>query len=858
MKTALRGRAFWLAATAFASVCATPAVAQDATAQPTGAEPTRRLEAVIVTATRREESLQDVPVSVTAVPEALVQNAGIRDIRDLMQVTPSLQVPVTENSTSVTARIRGVGTQGSNPGLESAVGVLVDGVVRARNGVAFGDLGEIERIEVLRGPQGTLFGRNTSAGVINVITKKPEFDTSARAELTVGDYGAAGGSLGVTGALFGSDTAAGRFFVVYRKRDGFLNVNPGSARAREDNNQDYWTARGQLLFQIGDTAELRVIADVSRRDEACCAAATKIPGPTVALLNGIAAATGRGQVKATRNTIEDYIGFANRTYDQIIDDAGISAELTWDVGPGTLTSLTAYRNWKWQAGGDIDYSGLDIAFRTNDGSAGNEFTTLSQELRYAGTTGIVDWLVGGYFSNEKITRVDRLQTGTDYEAYLRGLLPANLAPGVSLNLALFGPTGLNTVLVPSGGGQRDRFEQEATSVALFTHNVFNLTEQLKATIGLRYTQDEKDYEARHNTIGPSGCRDLEGRFGLNPTAGAGPLAGVVGAICAPWQRTALDRLGVYTQSRTENEWSGQANLAYQLTDFINVYATYSRGYKAGGFNLDRAFGDARGSIVSGAVGAQTVRTPDTSFEGEFVDSYEIGVKSEWFGGDLVANLSLYQQTFENYQLNTFNGVSFVVTGVPKVESEGVELDFVWAPPLDGLTFNGGFAYAWTEYVKDLGGLGRPGSFLARNPNLANLPGNQLTSAPLWTASGGATYEREVGANMMFRAYVDARYTSDYSTGSNLAPTKVTEGYTLINGRLALGHIDETWSVELWGRNLTDERYAQITFDSPLQGSAPSLNSPSDSLAAANARANSTIDAFLGEPRTWGITLKAGF
>jgi iron complex outermembrane recepter protein len=852
MKFSTTGRAFLLAASAFVALSSAPAVAQEAPAQATGAEPTRRLEAVIVTATRREESLQDVPVSVTAVPEALVQNAGIRDIRDLTQVTPSLQVPVSENSSSVTARIRGVGTQGSNPGLESAVGVLVDGVVRARNGVAFGDLGEIERIEVLRGPQGTLFGRNTSAGVINVITKKPEFDASGKAELTVGDFGTVGGSLGVTGALFGSDTAAGRLFVAYRKRDGFMTVNPGTRFQREDNNQDYWTARGQVLFQLGDTAELRVIADVARREEACCAAATKIAGPTTALINGIGGSTGRGQLANTRNTIEDYIAYANRTYDQIIDDAGLSAELTWDIGPGTLTSVTGWRNWKYQYGQDSDFTGLDILFRVNDGSATNEFTTISQELRYAGTTGIVDWLVGAYFSNEKIVRKERLQVGADSDAYFRGLLGANAAllplvgitPGISVHAL--------------GSGANDLYEQDATSVALFTHNVFNLTDKLKATIGLRYTQDEKDFEAVYRTVGVTGCAAVERRFGLNAAGAAGALAGVAGVACQPWTRSALDLLPLHKQSRTENEWSGQFNVAYQFTDFINAYATYSRGYKAGGFNLDRAFSDARGSIVSGAPGAQTVRGPDTSFEGEFVDSYEVGVKSEWFGGDLVANLSLYQQEFENYQLNTFTGISFVVTGVPKVKSEGVELDFVWAPPIDGITFNGGFAYALTEYQKDLGGVGRPGSFLALNPGLLNLPGNQLTSAPLWTVSGGATYEREVGANLMFKAYLDARYTSDYRTGSNLDPRKTTEAYTLINGRVGLGHIDETWSVELWGRNLTDERYAQITFDAFAQGSAPALNSAFDSATAANARANSTIGAFLGEPRTWGITLKAGF
>ncbi len=854
-------RAAWLAASALVAL-ASPAFAQDANTQPTAETSTNRAT-VIVTATRREENLQEVPVAVTAVPEALVRNAGIRDIRDLTQVTPSLQVPVSENSSSVTARIRGVGTQGSNPGLESAVGVMVDGVVRARNGVAFGDLGEIERIEVLRGPQGTLFGRNTSAGVINVITKKPEFDFGASAELTVGDYGQAGFAGNVTGALLGSDKIAGRAFVAFRGRDGFISLNPGRADARDTNDLDYVTMRGQILWELSDTADIRFAIDYTDRGEACCAAATKIPAGTAGIINAISAATGRGQAKATRNTVSDYIGFADRDYDQSIQDKGVQAELNWEVGPGNLTYVVGARKWEYTYGQDADFSGIDIVYRTNDGSALNKFTTITHEVRYAGTTGNVDWLVGGFLSNETINRNDRFATGADYDQFLNLLLVGGNAAGLpGLRATLNGALGVapTATLVGNQAGTRDFFKQRGISRAIFTHNVVNFTDTFKLTLGLRYTDEEKTYLASHSTIGNRACQTIEGRLGLNPSGAVvgtplAALGGAIGAICVPWTRGALDRLGAYRQSRSEGEWSGIVSGAWQATDFVNLYASYSRGYKGGGFNLDRAFADSRGSIVSGAPGAQTVRAPDTSFEAEVVDAYELGAKTEWLDGALVINAALYYQQFDNFQLNTFNGISFVVTAVPEVISQGVEVDFVYNTGIDGLNLNGGLAYTDAKYGDNLGSLANPNSFLGRNPNLVNLPGSQLTSSPEWTVSGGASYERELAANLKFSSYIDARYTSEFNTGSNLDPRKLQDGFTLINARLGLSHPDDFWSLELWGRNLTDERYTQITFDSPLQGSAPALNSATDTRAAANARANSQIDAFLAEPRTWGVTLR---
>ena len=247
---------------------------------------TQTVDSIVVTAQKREQNLQDVPVVVTAVGAKLLQDTGVRDIKDLTILTPGLTVTSTSSEASTTARIRGVGTVGDNPGLESSVGIVIDGVYRPRNGVSFGDLGEMERIEVLKGPQGTLFGKNTSAGVINIVTKEPEFGFGGSAEATIGNYNAHGLSASVTGPLFDSEKMAGRIYVAARERDGYNDVvtGKGPSDRDEDADQGFYTVRGQLLFVPDDKSSFKLIADYTKRDENCCGAVQIRPGPTTAII----------------------------------------------------------------------------------------------------------------------------------------------------------------------------------------------------------------------------------------------------------------------------------------------------------------------------------------------------------------------------------------------------------------------------------------------------------------------------------------------------------------------------------------------------------------------------------------------
>ena len=896
--------ALTLALGAAAVATATPAMAQDED------------DTIVVTATRRDQALQDVPIAVTPVTAAMIENSGIRDVQDLTSVAPSLQFNVSESESSATARLRGVGTQGSNPGLESAVGIFVDGVYRARNGVALTDLGEVQQIEVLRGPQGTLFGRNTSAGLITITTAQPDLnDFEVSGEATYGDFGESRVAATINVPL-SEDTLGLRLFGAMSQRDGFMDMNIGGTNPllgasgnlgqHDSNTRDVYTLRGQLLAQFSENFEGRFIVDYSERDEFCCAAQVYNP----ALLNGhpttimsaggvegapIAFGTGRQQwisnlggygpgVGVGNNTgflgagdLGDRHGFANRDYAQFIEDWGASAEFNWETSIGTITSITAYRNWNQRGRSDSDYSQADLLY-VPGGGAGTEFQTFTQEVRLAGEWGNLDWLVGAFYSDETINREFSFLTGSQYGRYFRYLddilSGGTVAPGINVN-----PTaGLNAIVnnlydeidtigigIPAGAGTAgysDTYRQDGQSIAMFTHNIWSLGERTDLTFGVRFTHERKDLVADFNTIFDgeamldAAISDAELDAGQAPGTLAafsncntavnpsGPLAAFATVIavarsgyCVPWLRDDLDAVG-YNQERSEDEWSGVLALRHELTDNLSAYASVSRGYKGGGFNLDRNFA----SVFTGGA-------PNTGFDAEFVDAYELGVKTGWFDNSLLLNIAVYHNEFENFQLNTFNGIQFVVTTVPEVQVDGVEMDFIWRTPVEGLTLQGGAAFNDATYGPDCTPVASCGGWVAQNRNpitgeltLARLPNSQLTNSPEVTATTAITYERPIFAGLNGLFYLDARYVDDQSTGSDLRPSKLQPAYTLLNGRIGISSPNDNWSLEIWGRNLTDQDYGQVMFDVPLQLGT----------------LGPTQGAFLGDPRTYGITLRARY
>ncbi|WP_313928495.1 TonB-dependent receptor plug domain-containing protein [Pseudoxanthomonas sp.] len=272
----------------FTALCASSHAYAQQAAAPAGEDEPTTLGTMTVTAQKREEVLQDVPITVAVISEELLQDTGVRDIKDLQVLVPGLTVTSTQNEAITTARIRGIGTVGDNVGLESSVGVVIDGVYRPRNSVGFGDLGQLERIEVLKGPQGTVFGKNTSAGVINVVTRRPSYTQSAEGEVTVGNYGAIGVSGSYNDSL--SDNSAFSIYAAKRKRDGWMDVRTGNGPRQEtdDYDQNFHTVRAKLLLEPTENLEILLSGDFTSRDENCCTAVQTTVGGTAAILNALA------------------------------------------------------------------------------------------------------------------------------------------------------------------------------------------------------------------------------------------------------------------------------------------------------------------------------------------------------------------------------------------------------------------------------------------------------------------------------------------------------------------------------------------------------------------------------------------
>jgi outer membrane receptor protein involved in Fe transport len=896
---------------AAAVVFASPVAAQTAPAQQAAQDSETANGDIIVTATRRNEALSDVPLAVSAVTAASLQNSGASDIRALNQLSPSLLVSSTSSEAGAGgARIRGIGTVGDNPGLESSVATFVDGVYRNRAGVGLTELGALERIEVLRGPQGTLFGRNASAGLISVITAKPSFNFGAEGEATYGNYETFRLQGGVTGPI--SEQLAARLDGVYYKRDGFLR---DVVSGRSINGRDRYLIRGQLLFQPSDDFSIRLIGDYSDRKEECCGA-TYLPAQNVTR-------NADGTLNYTANSIKGIINglggivsddtYARNValtpgvgYQGNVRDTGVSAEINYKFGDATLTSITAYRDWKLVRGQDADFTNLDILRRDAGGGSTQTFKTFTQELRLQGSAfdDHLDWLVGGYYANEILGLTDNLKYGADYERFANCLLFASVLPSA---LQPSSPTCVNQPVLAAtaaatgsatlaalnanplrpgfgsiaaalgqptatlnGMGLNDTYRQTSRNYAFFTHNKINFTDRLSLTVGARYTNERKTLDATFtdtNTL----CRAIA----ASPLAALGTLPCVIPSVPG----------GSLTQNgrvKSEERVTGTAVLSFKPMQGLLTYASYSRGYKAGGFNLDRSALPRTGGAVSATADIQSL-----TFEPEIVDSYEIGLKLNRRNFDL--NVALFSQKFSGFQLNTFNGLNFIVTNIygcsvglngadrddnaatgactgnlkSGVSAEGFELE-AFLRPARNVSVNLGLTYTDTKYGNDLVGTG--GTPLT--PALSQLPGNRLSNSSQYVATGAFTWTPPLGnSGLSGLVYSDFRYQSAINTGSDLDREKIQQGVIVINSRLGIRGADQKWGLEFWVQNLLNTNYQQVSFDAPLQGGgtrAAGLPATAASGGANNvqngvyAASTQLFGVFLAEPRTYGVTARFKF
>jgi len=915
-----------------------PAFAQ--TAAPSSAAPDRN--DIIVTATRRASPLADVPIAVTAVTGGQLAESGASDIRQLNQLAPSLLVSSTSNEAGGGgARIRGIGTVGDNAGLESSVATFVDGVYRSRTGVALTELGPLDRIEVLRGPQGTLFGRNASAGIINIVTANPRFEDERYAEASYGNYDYKRLAAGITGPA--TQTLAYRLDGVWLKRDGFIK---DLISGRRLNNRDRWLARGKLLYAPYKGFSLLISGDYSRRNEECCGgtylpaanvtsstpgvgggALIYSPSSIVALSQTITSAIPGAQPLILQDTYARRVAMTpGRSLRQDVKDYGVSAELNAALGDATLTSITAWRGNDFIKGQDADFAGLDLLVRPDDGSGYIRFRTFTQEVRLAGHAfhDRLDWLVGGYYADEHLSFADNMQFGQDFESFAgariaaasptfaqfpafgfanlngfaRSFAAATLAADSSVpesaRQGIIDTVASQVVATPlNGTGESDHFRQNERNIALFTHNIIHATNKLSLTLGARYTDDRKRLTAdlRSN----SGCgnyvanitnlRALAASASANPGGNGGQNAAIA-ALAATLANSALAPFtglacvvngvnGSFRARHHEDEWSGTAVLSYKPLDSLMTYASYSRGYKAGGFNLDRA------PLFNSATLAQQPFS-SLAFKPERVNAYELGAK--YAGRSVGLNIAVFYEAFDNFQLNTFNGLNFFVSNIhgctnalgdtdsdaipgnspckgnrSGVISKGVEIE-ASAHPRDDVTLGAGFTYADTRFRKDIGGSPDPTSGdNSLQPTLFLLPGNTLSNAPRYVATGSASWHPLLKDNFKGLIYADIRYTGKINTGSDLFTEKAQPGVALVNARIGLGRADGLWSVELWAQNLFNADYTQVAFSMPLQGGG--VGAVPGTAAAVKAFGTSSTQlfgAFLGEPRTWGLTIKTRF
>ncbi len=777
---------------------------------------------IIVRAQGRDQTLSDVPVAVSAVTAETLQKSGVADIRDMNQVAPSLLISSTGNESNGSARIRGIGTVGDNPGLESSVAVFIDGVYRSRSGNALSELGPLDRVEILRGPQGTLGGRNSSAGLINIYTAPPEMDGfSGYGAFTYGNYDAIRVEGGINAPL--GETVAARVDGVYFQRDGFYNDVVNDTRV---NDRDRYLIRGQLLFEPTSDLSIRLVGDYSKKDEACCAATFvqpsfaplarlsddlpptsadakfDYPGSLTPALTSTAnpiipvlLALGQDPRALNQSTFNrDIYVTPGRSYQGETEDYGISGEVNWDFGNVTMTSITGYRDYSNFQGSDTDYTQVDILYRAPGPNAGaREFKTFTQELRFNGSLldDRIDWLVGGFYANEKLETRDNLRFGTQYGAFapcrvVNAVNPALASPlstgclsagGRAALLAANGGAGAfgaATPLIFAGldnlaqindlGGTGDVYNQKSENFALFTHNIVHITDKLDLTLGLRYTNETKDFNAsfgNDNVICPQNRALLGSLLGVPSLAGL--AGGIISLSCQGNSTSELDGVSL-ADTRDEDQFTGTAILSYKATPDLLFYGSYSRGYKAGGFNLDRS-----ALTTPVAFNVNTLDPTNLQFEEETVDAFEIGAKyqTRQFGVSVAA----FRQEFTNFQLNTFNGSVFLVQNInackddlggadrdnsaatgacasdrtkPGVVAKGVEIEANLSPVRD-LTATVGLTYADTSFANNLIG-NEDGTPL--DPALRLLPGDNMSNAPEIVATSSLSWTPPIGDSGM--------------------------------------------------------------------------------------------------------------
>lgn len=768
-------------------------------------------ETVIVTARRRNEAAQDIPIAVSVVGGRQLDQTGSFNVGRLTQLAPTLTF-YSSNPRNSAANIRGLGAPFglTNDGIEQGVGIYIDDVYYSRAASSTFDFLDVRQIEVLRGPQGTLYGKNTTAGAINITTRAPTFEFEGRSEVTIGSLGFKQAKAALSGPI--TDKLAGRLALSSTSRRGTIyNVKT----TNYINEQDNLGVRAQLLFRPNEKLDVTFAADYNTQEPECCGTVFVRTGLTQRPLNRQYAALAAAQ---------NYTVVSRNPFDRLTDiDAslnagnitgGASIRLVWDRGPGKVTAVTAWRFWDWKPENDRDFTGLPIVTNSQNPSQQDQYT---QELRYNQSGEKLDFVVGVFAYYQKIDTQGLERHGPASSRW-------NIAPSNALSLD---PTVLDGLTAINIQGLTN------TSVALFGQASWKLSDKLTIQPGIRVNYDEKEGLYDRTVFDGTGQPVLLGQTGARRAAQL--------AIFAPQ---------FYKPKFDDWNFSYDLTASYKLQPDILAYATYAKTFKSGGINQNGVPSDAAGQPL---LGAQTIRP-------ESVNHYEAGLKSKLWDNKVTFNLSLFRTDIEDYQAQVTNGQFGVLRGylanAEEVRTQGAEVDFA-AQPTDHLSLYTNVAYTDATYRKfrdapcppELSGgaalaagqtPGAPGVPGSISPNNCDISGQVLPGVSKWAVSYGGEYA--VPANLFRKdgdVYVgiDGNYRSKFS--SNPSPSAYTriDGYSLTNLRIGF-RTPQGLDLFVWARNLFDEDYFEL------------LNVPGGNTGL--------VTGIPGDPRIWGATFKAEF
>ena len=833
---------------------------------------------IIVTASKREQTLQETPIAVSVTSGETLEAAQIRDVLDLQTVTPSLRVSQLQTSSASTFIVRGFGNGDNNFGVEPSVGVFIDGVFRSRSASALNDLSNVQRIEVLNGPQSTLFGKNASAGVISVVTRPPQFTWGGNLEAVYGNFNQVFLKGDVTGPI--TENIAFSVDGSYQQRDGFGEiVNLGE----EINNRNRYSLRGQLLIEPTSDLSIRLIADYNDIDEVCCQTSTLVLGP--ASIDAIGAVG--GQVPTDFFADENFLNIAPVNLNE---NYGFSGQVDWNVGDLTITSITSYRELRNFFNQDIDFTSADLSNETRDQAV----DTFTQEFRITSDfDGPINFLLGGFFFDESIVQNSELSIGSDFRDfagfsavsagfYNNSADPSNPVNGRFLNGSVvpgftpaaqvaFGETilaGIDQALgVPVGsvlGGDflsREVFSMDNQSYSLFGTVDFEPIDGLVFTAGFNYTDDQKDFAIQTIAGDPLATFNVIDQFITVATAGAvttreqflalpeAQQAGLTAAALDPgtndflaladlqFQTGFLDVPNAVEPGETnDDEFTYLFRVAYEISPELNIYGSYATGFKASSINLSR---DSRppASLFEPGIGPRLAPDGSNNFRGSTFLAPDSAIINAGLATPNLSNGSRIAgpeeaEVFEIGLKGQFDGVGFNLAVFDQTIENFQAFIFT------GLGFTllnageqsvRGFEFDTTITPTD----GLVLTFAVThldplfdsfpNPVLGDLSGQRPGGIPAWSIATSATYTHEWDSGTRLITRVDYNHESNTDINNGLPTFNFDRGETdifrrevnLVNTSMTLA-LNNGFEVGAFARNLFDDRYILTVFDGVAQ------------------------------------------